>query len=822
MLTLEYNSIERSFDDWGISRPVRSVRNRGLDEFSFDVDGDFLAVDSWPWGAKIIVRIERSGSGTSWTGGKIDFVGYRVNHSRGADAAAERRRYAFDSAWGFFFEQLTFQQAYKSWNNATQTNETLTRTQIVLGQAASGNRQGLNDQIKEIVSWVVNQTATEYGSPQIQLGDSYPDGWIPFDAINNITCGEALERCLSWIGGDGAHAVWIDYDTSPPTLHCKARSNLAAVSLEATGMPERLDIARRDNMIPAAVSIKYRVKVKDGANTYTRICEDIASEHGAGYTTIDGSFVNISGAPTIEQLRADALRFGAVVQTFDFEGPAINQILGTLTTVPFKPTSLAFWRVFCPELEQFDPTTLALVPNSDDGDLVTYSDPLASDSLVYAVTSGSVGGFMGDPALVQKVTVTACFSGTILTGDGRRAQIVHVQPKQIQIILTNVAGGTYYTSNEGEEIPFGLAAQVYAAETPAPYAGTYVLSEVDYSGRIGIGNVLNLLGGVEDWESMRALIQSVEIDYTEGRTVLTFGPAKHLGAGDLIKRLRAERGPRAVFYIGYNRQNNPNAQVIDLTVNGGSNSTSGHAICRYQSGIANQDANVDAGRYWLDALDRTLAVAGTPYTDETDPGDGQAVAKLGDITKPPEPSKLPDGVTLSDPLLHPELRKRNIALREVPYFDTDGKKYFQTVWASEKYSKSANDGTISGSGGGATQRLVITEVQDEYLVCKTFDNSVTGILVAKYDLYRNVWKSGQSTITILGTTYTLTPASSFYNSNNFRTCFDGSTSELQQLVPTYEIGGIVYPQMVDHTGVTVNDTEITLVEPDGRQWCYIQ
>jgi len=118
--------------------------------------------------------------------------------------------------------------------------------------------------------------------------------------------------------------------------------------------------------------------------------------------------------------------------------------------------------------------------------------------------------------------------------------------------------------------------------------------------------------------------------------------------------------------------------------------------------------------------------------------------------------------------------------------------------------------------------LVITEVHDTYLVCKTFDNSVTGILVAKYDLYRNVWKSGQSTITILGTTYTLTPASSGYDSNNFRTCFDGSTSELQQLVPTYEIGGTIYPQVVDHTGVTVNDTEITLVEPDGRNWCYLQ
>jgi len=834
MYTLEYDSAEKSFDDWGLSRPVRSVQNQGNDRFTFDVEGDFLAVDSWPWGAKIIVRIGRSGSGTSWTGGKTDFVGYRVDHFRGADASSERRQYKFESAWGFFFDKLVFQQAYHSWNNSTHTNDLLSRTQIVLGQGfdptTGVTKQGLAAQVAEIANWVINQTTTEYGAAQVQLGDNYPDGYIPYDAVNNITCSEALKRCLRWIGG-GANSTWIDHNTTPPTFHCRANSALAAVNLAATVTPEKLNVTRRDDLSPTAICLKYRVKVTDSASTYTRICEDIASEHGFGYMDVNGAFYNYTlvngvptaaeSGPTITALRADALRFGAETQTFDFEGPAINQVTGTVTTVPFNPTDPAFWQVFCPELAQFASGTLAIVPDGNDN-LYSLSEALADERLIYAVKDGSVAGFMGSPALIQRVTVTALFSGAVLTADGRTAQTVIAQPKQIQIVLTNVASGTFYTSEVGEDVPYGLAAQIYAVEIPVQYEGSYALVEENYTGSVGVGNALNITGGADDWADMAAQIQSVNIDYTEGRTTLRFGPAKHLGAGDRIDRLRAERGPRTKFFVGCNRNNDANQQVIDLTANGGSNTTAGLAINSSHAGYASQFASENAGRYWLDALDRTLAVAGTPYTDETNHGDGQAVAKLGDITTPPAPSKLPDGVTLSDPLLHPELRKRNIALREVLCLHGDGKIYYRTILASEEYSKSASDGTISGSGGGATQRLVITEVHDAYLVCKTFDNSATGILVAKGDLYRNVWKGGESYITVLGTTYTLTPPASGYDTNNYRMCFDGSTSELQQLVPTYEDGGVIYPQRVDHTGVTVSDTELTLVEPDGRNWCYLQ
>ena len=805
MYTLEYNSVEKSLDDWGISGPRRNALNQGFDHFAFDIDGDFLAADPFPYGAKIIFRIGRALAGAAWSGGSIDYIGYRVDHFRAADASMERFQYKFESAWGFFFELLTFQQSYQSWNNSTHANETLTRSQICLGQAADGNRQGLRAQIQEIVNWVINQTTTEYGSPQIQLGDSYPDGWIPYDAINNITCGEALKRCLRWIGG-GANSVWIDYDTTPPTLHCKSRADLTAVNLAVLGEPERVNITRRDDLVPSAVCLKYRVAIQDGGLRYVKICEDIASEHGAGHTDLTGAF---TGTSTITQLRADALRFGSVVQTFDFEGPTLNQVAGTLATVAFAPTSLDFWRAFCPELSQF--TYLALVQQADSS-WYSLDQALADSSLVYAVTGGTVSGFMGNPAKVQKLNISAYLSGTVKTGDNRQAQIVQAQLKSVQVTLTNVPGGTYLKAIDyGEIIPWGLAAQIYAAETPAPYQGTHVLGENDYTARIGIGNVLNLTGGLDEWTSMRAQVQSIDIDYTDARTTVTLGPATHLGAGDLIDRLRAERGARSSYYIGCNRNNDPNSQVIELGTPAAPNSTSGHTIPSYQAGfetfIAGTGANY--GTYWFDAANREIGIKGMQYVSEGMPGDGKAAINLNHI---PTPVASVGGT----PSTNPEQRKRAIYLREIPYYDNDGKKYFQIALASEHYGP-GTDGSIAGSGTGATQELTITAVDNDYVTCSS--GSTTGILVAKP---REARKS-LTTETKNGVTYTYsTPSGATgLNAQNTRISTGGGFSEYDVILPPYQVGDIIYPQAVDHTGVTVASVELKLIEPAGsRLWAW--
>ena len=54
---------------------------------------------------------------------------------------------------------------------------------------------------------------------------------------------------------------------------------------------------------------------------------------------------------------------------------------------------------------------------------------------------------------------------------------------------------------------------------------------------------------------MAAPIQQIEYDLERGKTILTFGPAAHLGAKDFVERLRINRGPRAFYTIGGNLAN---------------------------------------------------------------------------------------------------------------------------------------------------------------------------------------------------------------------------------------------------------------------------
>ena len=54
---------------------------------------------------------------------------------------------------------------------------------------------------------------------------------------------------------------------------------------------------------------------------------------------------------------------------------------------------------------------------------------------------------------------------------------------------------------------------------------------------------------------MNACLQQVTYDLDDATTTLTFGPAAHLGAQDLVERERINRPPRALYLIGYNMLN---------------------------------------------------------------------------------------------------------------------------------------------------------------------------------------------------------------------------------------------------------------------------
>jgi hypothetical protein len=61
----------------------------------------------------------------------------------------------------------------------------------------------------------------------------------PLEAVNDITCAEAMRKMLRWIGPMGSPVVWFDYTTllsghPCPTLHISTRDQLPSINLPIT------------------------------------------------------------------------------------------------------------------------------------------------------------------------------------------------------------------------------------------------------------------------------------------------------------------------------------------------------------------------------------------------------------------------------------------------------------------------------------------------------------------------------------------------------------------------------------------------------------
>jgi hypothetical protein len=138
----------------------------------------------------------------------------------------------------------------------------------------------------------------------------------PLDSVNDITCAEAMRKMLRWIGAMGDPVLWFDYTTTLngnpcPTLHISTRDMLPAVSLPFPSSPSLPSIVassltgpngpfnasaskikRRDDLIPAAVELKFRLTGTWNGFQYTQIIRDVASTIGG--TEYEG--IGLTGA----------------------------------------------------------------------------------------------------------------------------------------------------------------------------------------------------------------------------------------------------------------------------------------------------------------------------------------------------------------------------------------------------------------------------------------------------------------------------------------------------------------------------------------------
>jgi hypothetical protein len=409
-------------------------------------------------------------------------------------------------------------------------------------------------------------------------------------------------------------------------------------------------IKRRDDLIPVAIALKFRVSGTWNGNQYVQVIQDIAATisgtvvEGVGLTgqldTIQsfatGSPALVGGSAnsaTMLALEAAGRDFAAVSQTIDMEGNSSKATYCTIATVAVSLGSpvgggseLTFWQNVFPELADisspdfFAGSSVVVVDDS--------GNPINTGTFQYLLTRGQVAPWMlngntvgGAPAQSIRAHITAQFTGT-QNNNGAALGHIQAQPKHATVTLLTIPGGTYVNQQltPGEIIPYGLAGYIYNIESIPQYEGTFTIQETEITDLCPLGNNLNISGSLGEWATMQACVQQISYDLTAGRTTLTFGPAAHLGAKDFVERLRVNRGPRWYNLNGNNLQNAPNQNNGAELGQDVSQLNPAHSPSGFDQQIISPISLADLATY---ASSYTSANTGTPGITHDSRGSGQ-------------------------------------------------------------------------------------------------------------------------------------------------------------------------------------------------------
>jgi hypothetical protein len=250
-------------------------------------------------------------------------------------------------------------------------------------------------------------------------------------------------------------------------------------------------------------------------------------------------------------------------QTIDLQGSSTSSVAASITTAVVDAnhatdaTRLAWWKKKVQWLNSDKLASLVIPATAtilDDAgatvSLATYPNEL---------TKGQVAPWM---SFTQKwVTITAKASFTkyanATAAGATTAALVTEKALEkelsVRILITDGETGDYSALGSylaGEDIPTGIAQSVYTSLATLQYQGQDVRIQAEIMNAAGdgplvhLGHKLNLTGGRVAWETMTAMIQRITEHEMRGETSITFGPAKHIAAGDLAAMFKWNRWRR--------------------------------------------------------------------------------------------------------------------------------------------------------------------------------------------------------------------------------------------------------------------------------------
>jgi hypothetical protein len=573
MITLEYNGTEQALAAWGFALDSAQAQHNNLAPSVYQVNqpgADISAAPAFPYRGKVIVRRNRTGSGTSWSGGYVAFIGYRI-HANAYTSGGERGiAYTFANAW-HFLQNTPFVQPWAAFNTVSESLEYKSASELLLFTELDGSHvlQKLNagEQIAAVLQYLIDTFATQSMAQPFIIGTIDPDIPFPSYAAQEMSCEAVLQKCLQ-LSPDVV--TYFDYSTSvasvpTPTIHFYANSSRTAASLAIENGTDHasLNIVPRHDLVPRSIVITYKVTNSVDGSVWARYFVDKYGPNGQNHASDPGEGLDV------------------VLQTINLQGFTANNVFGSIATEVIavnhatQSVRQAWWAMFHPEFAsgKIRNVTLADATIKDRTgaavSLATYPNRLLPGNgtllpwMTLAGGAAVIGEWVEIVALVTFDEYDAATGGNLVRGK---------QTKQLKTsaIATNGVTGDYSslgTFVEGETVPGmtgtdetgagifsnGIAKKVWDGLSALQYEGSdiRVQSEISNAGGDGplvsLKNKLNLTGGLAAWATMAAQVQSITEHDGNGRTSISFGPRRILSMGGLAEMFQFNR-LRRVFY----------------------------------------------------------------------------------------------------------------------------------------------------------------------------------------------------------------------------------------------------------------------------------
>ncbi|MDR1303531.1 MAG: hypothetical protein LBJ81_02835 [Puniceicoccales bacterium] len=480
---LLYGGEEKSLAQWGIGEVTRKLRNQSMDLVTLKIPGDAIGGD---------LQFEPGEGVQIFRDSQRWFCGVVTKTPIYGSAGEEFRRYELGGPW-WYLDNIIYQQLWKEpsdWDDADAPLNDVPKSHLILGQGSDGDPISIGEQLGEVIDYA--NAAVGYDVIALAEEIELPI-YIPFDECKDLSCGEVIRRLLRWVPDA---VTYFDYAQEVPVFHVVRREQLSPLTLDVCDLNEFYFVPRHDLRVQAVV-LKFEKTHKSA---------------GKSWKTVE-----------VQRFPEDATgqELGALVMTIALEGTQSTSIKQDIEVELIQMSSETWWRDHLPGLKN---VSNLVVENYSRG-----------GTLPNELISGSVADWMDCSVARDIIRANISYE----TED----EAVHYRDVAVKINATDAQSKTYRSlvSYAGEEnVPDDLAAHIYGGVSALQYEGRIVYVRAEVGGDF-LGRAINVTGGRLEWESMDAVVQSVEEHLETGKTVIILGPAKHLGPDDLSELTKSNR-----------------------------------------------------------------------------------------------------------------------------------------------------------------------------------------------------------------------------------------------------------------------------------------